>query len=68
MIPDAITAAHIRAAIKELSRDGWPPKFSSRNWDLVSGLTRVPPKQAVRVAAHHAGVRIGRCWGRDAKA
>jgi 5-methylcytosine-specific restriction protein A len=54
MIPSNITRAHIISAIREIDRDGVPPRRNSTRYDLLYDGQRYPPKYVVSIANRYA--------------
>lgn len=54
MIPDAITRAHVVAALEEIDSTTVPPHRQSMDYDLVFDGKPYPPKFVVSIAAKHA--------------
>ena len=51
MIPSNITREHVIDAIREIDRDGIPPRRESRDFQLVFGGRGYPPKYVVSLAS-----------------
>jgi len=59
MIPINITSSHIISAIREIDRDGVPPRRNSKLYDLLYNGRRYPPKYVVSIANRYAnGVEL----------
>lgn len=54
MIPNSITAAHIRAAINYIRKNGIPGKRESTGYDLLDDGRLYPPKYVISLAALNA--------------
>ncbi|MYH03213.1 MAG: hypothetical protein F4142_11780 [Nitrospira sp. SB0675_bin_23] len=50
MIPAFITKAHIVEAMRRISRDGVPPRRTSRDYCLIKGGRHFPPKYSIALA------------------
>lgn len=50
MIPSNITRAHIISAIREIDRDGVPPRRNSTRYDLLYDGQRYPSKYVISIA------------------
>jgi len=61
-VTGAITAAHIRNAIKEINRDSCPKNRRSRKWCVMVGKLRYPPKYVLAIAAQ---ISMGRALRPD---
>ena len=59
MIPINITSSHITSAIREIDRNGVPPRRNSTRYDLLYDGQRYPPKYVVSIANRYAnGVEL----------
>jgi predicted HNH restriction endonuclease len=62
VIPDSITADHVRAALTEIRRLGVPPSREADKWSLIDRGQEFPPKYVISVAGRYA---TGTDWPPD---
>ena len=54
MIPSIIQRKHVLLAIKEIKRNGVPPKRRSIRYDILHNSRRFPPKYTIGLAKKYA--------------
>ena len=57
MIPQDITAEHVRGAMRRIRRDGVPRRRRSKGYCLVEGEGHFPPKYTIGLACEIAAGR-----------